>query len=149
MSYISSPSPMYPILLDTIKLRAVVTAAVLLVRLLFYLCLRNFNNWNSKWTNMLISVFSLYFIHMYLSVAEPAGLVFLFIYERLYPGALYPLQPLVYYFFTAYPLISSRSWQLFALCISSTPSTPCLRFSLSVFSPRYKFSSPPGDAVSK
>lgn len=69
----------------------------------------------------------------------PAGLVFLPIYERLYPGALYPFRPLVYYFFTAYPLISSRSQWLFALCTSSAPS---LHFSLSVFSPPYKCPSP-------
>jgi len=29
--------------------------------LLFYPCLRNFNNWNSKWTNMLISVSTIVF----------------------------------------------------------------------------------------
>lgn len=69
MSYISSPSLHHvSYLSNTIKLHALVTRVMLLVRLLFYPCLRNFNNWNSKWTNMLISVSTaVFYSHVSLS----------------------------------------------------------------------------------
>lgn len=132
---------------DTIKLHALVTGAVLLVRLLFYPYLRNFNNWNSKWTNMLMSVSTaVFYSHTYVSPGRGTSRTCFSPHTREIVSWRFisVLQPLVYYFFSVYPLIWSRSQRLFALCISSTRPTLSPRFSLSVFSPRYEFS-PPGE----